>query len=145
MYTDPIPPDEVNVNLSDLGLRQLQFSWNPVVPDCPDIHYNILASNCGSCPTTTNHTNVTCIDKLTQRNSFCTFALQTVVCGDITGSLSNTISVPVSLPDNNREHADITSGNTNSDGHTSTMHMPVTIFTNRKCMPIYYNNIVLGT
>ena len=29
-------------------------------PDCPAIHYNILASNCGSCPTTTNLTTVTC-------------------------------------------------------------------------------------
>ena len=128
MYTDPIPPNEVSINLSNLGLGQLQFSWDPVASDCPNIHYNILASNCGSCSTTTN---VTCTDIPTQKNSFCVFALQTVVCGDITGISSNPISV--SLSDNNREHEDVTSGNTNSDGHTSTM--PATIFTNRKCMP----------
>ena len=47
----------------DLNSRYVSFAWSPVAPDCPAIHYNILASsNCGSCPTTTNHTNATCTD-----------------------------------------------------------------------------------
>ena len=68
------------------------FSWSPVVPDCPAIHYNILASNCGSCPTTTNHTNVTCTDVPTNGGT-CTFAVQTVACRNITGNASDPISI----------------------------------------------------
>ena len=101
------------------------FSWSPVAPDCPAIHYNILASNCGSCPTTTSHTNVTCTDVPIEQNSFCTFALQTVVCGNITGILSNPISV--SLSDNNAVREGIVNGNVN-DGRD----IPEIIFTDGK-------------
>ena len=71
-------------------------SLSPVAPDYQIIHYNIMASNCGSCPTTTNHTTVTCSDLPTEQNTFCTFALQTVICGNITGILSNPINVSLS-------------------------------------------------
>ena len=78
--------------------RELTFSWSPVAPDCPAIHYNILASNCGSCPTTINHTTVTCADVPTN-NSVCTFAVQTVVdlCGNITGNVSDPIRVNTNI------------------------------------------------
>jgi hypothetical protein len=78
------------MSYADFAVRQLTFSWSPVAPDCPAIHYNILASNCGSCPTTTNHTNVTCTDVPTNGNA-CRFALETVVCGHIIGNKSETI------------------------------------------------------
>ena len=70
------------------------FSWNndPVTPDCPAVSYNILASNCGSCPTTTNHTNATCAD-VPINGSTCEFAVQTVVCGNTSGNYSDLISV----------------------------------------------------
>ena len=61
----------------------VDWSTSPAAPDCAAIHYNIEASNCGSCPTTTNHTNVTCSD--VHNNSVCTFAIQNVVCGNISG------------------------------------------------------------
>ena len=76
------PPDRMYLSNADLNSRVLTFEWSPVTPDCSAIHYNILASNCGSCPTTTNHTTVTYTDVPTNGNS-CTFALQTVVCGHI--------------------------------------------------------------
>ena len=88
----------MSIDLTELGLRQLTFSWSPVAPDCPAIHYNILASNCGSCPTTTNHINVTCTDVPIEQKT-CTFALRSVVCGELAGILGNPISV--SLSDNN--------------------------------------------
>ena len=44
--------------------------------------YDILASNCGSCPNTTNYTNVTCTD-IPTNDTTCTFAIQTVVCTDL--------------------------------------------------------------
>ena len=59
---------------------------------CPVLHYDILASNCGSCPTTTTNTTVTCTDVPTD-GSVCTFAVQTVVCGNIYGTMNNTVQV----------------------------------------------------
>ena len=88
-----MPPNTQSIsNAAIISLRQLTFSWSPVAPDCPAVHYNILASNCGSCPTTTNHTNVTCTDVLTDNNE-CNFAVETVVCGNITSNFSNPISI----------------------------------------------------
>ena len=88
------PPSNMHISHIDIGLIQLTFAWSPVVPSCPSIHYNILASNCGSCPTTTSHTNVTCTDIPTD-GSVCTFAVQTVVCGNITGIDNSSINILV--------------------------------------------------
>ena len=88
------PPNTLGIKNVELSRRQLTFTWSPVAPDCPAIYYNILASNCGSCPTTTNHTNVTCTDVPTD-GSVCTFAVQTVACGNISGNFSNPISINV--------------------------------------------------
>ena len=89
--TAPYPsPKQPSLSLVDLELRQTSFTWSPVAPDCPAIHYNILASNCGSCPTTTNHTNVTCTEiPFEQNGEICALSLQTVVCGNVTGNMSD--------------------------------------------------------
>ena len=84
------PPDEISLALVNFGPKETTFSWSPVAPDCPFIHYNILASNCGSCPTITSHTNVTCT-YLPSDDSMCSFAIQTVVCGNITGNWSKSL------------------------------------------------------
>ena len=89
------PPDKLQINNINFLSQELTFSWSPVAPDCPAIRYNILASNCGSCPTTTNYTTVTCINVPTD-GSVCTFAVQTVVCGNITGNASDAIRVNTS-------------------------------------------------
>ena len=60
--------------------------------DCSSLHYNILSSNCGSCPTTTTNTTVTCTDVPTD-GGVCTFSVKTVVCGNIFGNLSDTLQV----------------------------------------------------
>ena len=87
------PPSKFFTYISnDCPAKELAFVWSPVAPDCPAIHYNILASNCGSCPTTTNHTNATCTDVPTN-GSVCTFAVQTVACGNITGNESEPVSI----------------------------------------------------
>ena len=84
-YVAPFPP------ITNITWRAtdsiLTVTWSPVAPDCPTIHYNIAASNCGSCPTTTNQTTVTCTDVPTN-NSMCTLAVQVVVCGNISGNFS---------------------------------------------------------
>ena len=86
------PPNKLFISSANFILRHLTFSWSSVAPDCPVIHYNILASNCGSCPTTTNHTSVTCTDVPTE-NSVCIFAIQTVLCGTLIGNESDPVIV----------------------------------------------------
>ena len=85
-------PDKIYISKVGFHPNQLTFQWNSLASVCPAIHYNILASNCGSCPTTTNHTNVTCTEVPTN-NSICTFAVQTVVCGNITSNISDPINI----------------------------------------------------
>ena len=99
VYTNNVasfsPPDEMYISLIDIGARQLTFNWSPATTlDCPDIHYNILSSNCGSCPTITTHTTVTCTDIPTDGN-MCTFAVQTVICENITGNMSYPLTISV--------------------------------------------------
>ena len=86
------PPKEMSLALVNFGSKEITFSWSPVAPDCSAIHYNILASNCGSCPSTTNHTNVTCD---VHNGSLCTFAVQTVVCGNIIGNVSEHLTLDI--------------------------------------------------
>ena len=87
------PLKTLYMSKADFISGKLTFSWSTV---CPDIRYNILASNCGSCPTTTNHTNVTCTNVPTN-NSACTFTIQTVVCGNISGQISNPVRVSINI------------------------------------------------
>ena len=93
MYTGLYPPpNALHIRAANFASKELTFSWSPVAPDCPAVHYNILASNCGNCPTFTSHTNVTCTDVPTD-GSNCTFAVQTVACGNLTGNVSEPISI----------------------------------------------------
>ena len=68
-----------------MGPNLLNFNWNISASnysECPlnVITYNIKALNCGSCPTTTNHTNATC--KYTSNaGTRCVFTLKFVMCG----------------------------------------------------------------
>ena len=64
--------------------------------NCDHPTYNILASNCGKCPTTTNHTTATCTEVPIDSRR-CTFTVQSVVnvCGGVTGELSNHVSVGI--------------------------------------------------
>ena len=93
-YAGPIPPpSNLHISIADFVLREITFEWTPFAPFCPTIHYNILSSNCGSCPTTTTNTTVTCTDVPTD-GSMCTFAVQTEVCG-VTGNFSDPLTVVV--------------------------------------------------
>ena len=73
--------------------KEITFNWRSLVPECPTLEYIIVASNCGKCPTLTDNNTVTCTDVPNSGNVLCTFAIQTVVCGDIIGKLSETIQV----------------------------------------------------
>ena len=93
------PPETLYMSKADFVSGELTFSWsrNTISIDCAAmIHYNILASNCGNCPTTTNHTNVTCTGVPTSGN-LCMFALETVVCGHIIRHRSETLTIQTTL------------------------------------------------
>ena len=77
----------------DLDSRTISFTWNPFnISMCPAIPYNILTSNCGSCPTTTNHTAVTCTEVPIDA-TYCSFALIPTICGGISPNLNVLLNV----------------------------------------------------
>ena len=98
-------PSRPFISLVNVVSKQLIFGWSPIALECPDIHYKINASNCGNCPTTTNHTTVTCTNVPTNGNT-CTFAVQTIVCRNIFGNISEPVAVL--LNDVNSRQADCT-------------------------------------
>ena len=93
----PLPPENISwlVSYQQLHKYTIAFKWNMHTQDCHPT-YNILASNCGLCPTMTNNSTVTCTDVSTDiDDGMCTLAIQTVVCGRIAGELSPRVSVQV--------------------------------------------------
>lgn len=70
----------------------ISFGWIPAVSDCPtvDIRYYILSSNCGTCPTATADTSITCND--VPLCGLCILAVQTVI-GDY--AMKDLLSDPV--------------------------------------------------
>lgn len=90
MYTDPFPPPE-NVYLADVKPGKLTFSWTPTALYCSALTYEIL-SDCGECPAATSSTSVTCTIQISQPRQ-CTFAVKSIVCGNIAGSWTNRIEV----------------------------------------------------
>ena len=84
----------LNITRPDVLDKNVTFNWNSLRIDfnCTDVHpqYTILSSNCGSCPTTTTNTTVTCTDVPTD-GGVCAFAVETKICDhNINGSYSNT-------------------------------------------------------
>ena len=118
----------MHISHIDIGLRQFSFSWSPVAPDCPGIRYNILASNCGSCPTTTNHTTVTCTDVPTD-GQICTFATQNIICGKIKGNTNHALAFNVTDTLNSEEKYEQTAKTCNGQ-------IPGMLF-------LYYNDIIV--
>ena len=74
----------IAIRSADIASKKLTFDWTTEnKTNCLfDTRYNILSSSCGKCPTTTNHTTVTCTDVPTD-GSTCTFRVQTVICGNM--------------------------------------------------------------
>ena len=76
-YIGPFsPPSNIHISKADFFSRALTFKWSPATSDCSSNNYTILSSNCGSCPTTTTNTTVTCTDVYSD-GGVCTFAVQT--------------------------------------------------------------------
>ena len=87
------------------------FMWSTHSLGLLDCHvttsFNIVASReCGSCPTTTNHTTVTCTD-VPSNGGMCMFAVQAVVCGSMIGESSNPVLVDTTVTTNKNSKENI--------------------------------------
>ena len=92
LVADPFQPPE-NVQLTRVTRKQLTFSWNAVVSSCPAISYAINSTGCGICPNSSTLNTTNCVDYNTTTEQSCTFAVQTVVCGDVISLVSNSIQL----------------------------------------------------
>ena len=94
MCTD-LPPPPIRVNFVEESPNHIRFNWSHVLFICPLLHYRIVASNCGQCPNTTVNTTVTCRGNNTKLSNSapCSFAVQTVACGETAGDVSMAVNV----------------------------------------------------
>ena len=94
MCTD-LPPPPMRVNFVEESPNHIRFNWSHILFICPLLHYRIVASNCGQCPTATVNTTATCRRNYMQvmNNVPCSFAVQTVACGDTAGDVSMAVNV----------------------------------------------------
>ena len=80
------PPNDVR--LSHVQPGQLTFNWSSPDVQCDSLSYKIITLNCGRCPSVTTNTTVTCTSVVAS-GQVCTFVVQTVVCGNLTGNMSD--------------------------------------------------------
>ena len=92
--TAQFSPSNISYSVANSGSQKtIIFNWVPFnISTCQAIPYNIIASNCGICPTTTNHTTVTCTDMPIDATN-CHFALIPTICGRVSPSLSISLDV----------------------------------------------------
>ena len=85
----------MNIRLLSVGEGRLTFTWDPVMPACNVIHYNINSVNCGTCPSSSNATTVSCIgNKMPNHTTrLCTFGVQAVICDSIGGNNSEEVNI----------------------------------------------------
>ena len=90
---NPYPPPN-NVQVVDINqyvfTGQLTFNWSSITAFCPSAYYVITSINCGVCPTFTTYNQVTCENAALGHT--CSFVVRTVVCGNIIGNPSNSVS-----------------------------------------------------
>ena len=87
-FLETLPPP-MNISLDIVRKGQVHFTWDPVAQACSALWYNINASNCGTCPSTTISTSAVCTDIEVDGEKICHFSVSTVVCSDITGAQNN--------------------------------------------------------
>ena len=91
-----------NIRLINVKPKQLTFAWNDsenvqqthTFSDTDSIVYNIIASNCGTCPNSTTSLSATCVD-FTADGGVCSFALQAVVCGIRFSPISDPMKIQI--------------------------------------------------
>jgi hypothetical protein len=89
----PLSPTNINWEVSS---TELIFTWNASATDCSSLYYNIFHVNCGSCPTFTPDTNVSCTD-IPIDGRVCLFSVQAIVSTDITSNWSNALQIKIGI------------------------------------------------
>ncbi len=81
-----------DISLVGVSPGELIFEWSSVTHNCLSILYSIMMTSpgCGNCPTIVNSTTTTClIDQMqTDEVRTCTFRVQGILCGNISGPSS---------------------------------------------------------
>ena len=91
-----------NIRVIDVKPKRLTFTWNDsenlqqthIFSDTDSIVYNIIASNCGTCPNSTTSLSATCVDVIADER-VCSFALQAVVCGNRFSPISDPMKIQI--------------------------------------------------
>ena len=81
-YPAPLPPPE-EITWKRITSDKINFQWSPVNSICSNVKYNVLTSNCGTCPNTTASTTITCNNAIESDIIECRVYVQTVVCGNV--------------------------------------------------------------
>ena len=91
-----------NIRVKDAKPKQMIFTWNDSeiiqqthsFSDFNSIVYNIIVSNCGTCPNSTTSLSATCVYFIAD-GSVCSFALQAVVCGNRFSPISDPVNIQI--------------------------------------------------
>ena len=70
--------------MTDCPESSLFFNWSQTISHCSPLWYFITTSNCGNCPATTIHNNISCTDAQINNNA-CQFTIQSEVRDNVTG------------------------------------------------------------
>ena len=88
------PPPPADIQLRKASQDQLVFTWTPGVESCQAVRYIINSTNCGSCPSTTDSTFITCENlNLTSIKRVCSLNIRTVVCDDLIDENGRTLQI----------------------------------------------------
>ena len=93
-----MPDEQLVLQLTLIYNGDFTFSWNSVHEDCPSVYYSINSSNCGICPENVTSTTATCIGVYGGSNpmsEFCVISIQSFVCDNIRGSISDILTVSI--------------------------------------------------
>ena len=90
---DPYPPPHnIFTSSADLSSGIITFTWNPVALNCPFIQYKANTLNCGTCPSMTESTELTCFD-VPSNGHTCMLTVQAFICNHTLGTPSELISI----------------------------------------------------
>ena len=92
MIDPPAPP----FVWSDVKPGELTFRWNPPTVNCSALHYIVNSTGCGNCTDgfRTTSTSITCsVHAIATGRPSCRFAVRSVICSNISSSLSNQVDV----------------------------------------------------
>ena len=92
IYMHTGPPEQPRVSV-DVRQGELVFSWQPNIPICSLVEYNIISNKCGSC--ICEGTSATCSNlTLSTIAAVCSFSVSSMACG-FSGTPSDPIDITV--------------------------------------------------